>query len=124
MSPQKTESTVTPTRGWPRFSNFRELTISYEGRNEEFPVHPPDLSPTGMFINTAVDFPEGAVLKVRFRLTKSNHPIEVRCEVRYCLPGVGVGVEFIGMSPHDQNAIKSEIRVPVKKLARRKKQPN
>ena len=41
---------------------------------------------------------------------KSSHPIDVRCEVRYCLSGVGVGVEFIGMSPADQDAMASETR--------------
>jgi hypothetical protein len=115
------DSAVTPTRQWPRFSNLKDFTLIYEGRNEEFPVHPPDISPTGMFINTSVNFPEGAVLKVRFRLAKSNHPIEVRCEVRYCLTGVGIGVEFLGLSTKDQKAIKDETRIPVKKRARRKK---
>jgi hypothetical protein len=77
-----------------------------------FLVRPPDISPTGMFINTAADFPEGAILKVSFRLAKSNHPINVRCEVRYCLPSVGVGVEFIGLSNEDQKAIAKETRTP------------
>jgi hypothetical protein len=98
------------TRRWPRFSNIKDLYLSYEGRSELFPVHPPDISPTGMFINTAADFPEDAILKVSFRLAKSNHPIVVRCEVRYCLAGVGVGVEFIDMSSTDQHAIAKETR--------------
>jgi PilZ domain len=99
-------------RTWPRHSNLKDLSVSYEGRNEVFPVHLPDISPTGMFINTGVDFPEGAILKVSFRLAKSNHPIDVRCEVRFCLTGVGVGVEFIGMLPANQVAIAKEIRAP------------
>jgi hypothetical protein len=65
-----------------------------------------------MFINTAADFPEGAILKVSFRLAKSNHPINVRCEVRYCLTGVGIGVEFVGMSSEDQKAIAKETHTP------------
>jgi PilZ domain len=77
-----------------------------------FLVRPPDISPTGMFINTAADFPEGAILKVSFRLAKSNRPIAVRCEVRYCLPSVGVGVEFIGLSNEDQKAIAKETHTP------------
>jgi len=99
-------------RKWPRFSNLKDLSLSYEGRSEIFSIRPPDISPTGMFINTAADFPEGAILKVSFRLAKSNHPIDVRCEVRYCLSGVGVGVEFVGMSPIDQQAIAKETRTP------------
>jgi len=107
----KTASAV-PTRKWPRYSNLKDLSLTYEGRSDVFPIRPPDISPTGMFINTAADFPEGAILKVSFRLAKSNHPINVRCEVRYCLPGVGVGVEFVDMSTEDQKAIAKETHSP------------
>jgi hypothetical protein len=65
-----------------------------------------------MFINTSADFPEGAILKVSFRLAKSNHPIDTRCEVRYCLSGVGIGVEFVDMHPDDQKAIAKETHTP------------
>lgn len=121
MNPGKKETVPTPTRQWPRFSNLKDLYVTYEGRSEAFPIHPPDISPAGMFINTAANFPEGTVLKVRFRLAKSDHPIEVRCEVRYCLPGVGVGIEFLNLPLRDQKAIKDEIRVPLKSRPRRKK---
>jgi hypothetical protein len=96
------------SRKWPRYSNLKDLSLSYEGRSEVFPIRPPDISPTGMFINTSADFPEGAILKVSFRLAKSNHPIDTRCEVRYCLSGVGIGVEFVDMHPNDQKAIAKE----------------
>jgi hypothetical protein len=99
-------------RKWPRYSNLKDLCLIYEGRSEVFSIRPPDISPTGMFINTDADFPEGAILKVSFRLTKSNYPISVRCEVRYCLSGVGIGIEFIDMHPGDQKAIARETRVP------------
>jgi PilZ domain-containing protein len=105
-------ASAVPTRKWPRYSNLKDLSLSYEGRSDVFPIRPPDISPTGMFINTAADFPEGAILKVGFRLAKSNYPINVRCEVRYCLTGVGVGVEFIGMSNEDQKAIAKETHTP------------
>jgi len=36
-----------------------ELSMIYEGATEEVAVRPPDLSPHGMFINTANEFPEG-----------------------------------------------------------------
>jgi hypothetical protein len=62
-----------------------------------------------MFLNTATLFPEGTVLKVQFRLANSNHRIDARCEVRYCLPGVGVGVEFVDLDAKDQEAIEAEL---------------
>jgi hypothetical protein len=64
-----------------------------------------------MFINTAKLFPEGAVLKLRFRLSRSGVLIQARCEVRYCLKGVGVGVEFVDISPEFVRAIEDEIGV-------------
>ena len=45
------------------------------------------------------EYPQGAVLKLRFRLSRTGILIETRCEVRYCLKGVGVGVEFVMFLP-------------------------
>jgi hypothetical protein len=110
----------TTTRDRDRFAALKELSLIYEGRSQELPVRAPDISPRGMFINTLDSFPEGAVLKVRFRLARSNHPVQTRCEVRYCLPGVGVGVEFIGMAPSDEKAIREEIQAFTKPRSRRR----
>ena len=62
-----------------------------------------------MFINTADHFPEGAVLKLRFRLYRSRVEVNTRCEVRYCLPGVGVGVEFVQLPTEAARAIENEL---------------
>jgi PilZ domain-containing protein len=109
------------TRELPRYCSLQDLSLTYEGQSENVAVHPPDLSPKGMFINTPVHFPEGSVLKVSFRLARSNHRIETRCEVRYCMPGLGVGVEFIGIPASDQKAISEEIRSLGKRRGRRRK---
>lgn len=109
------------TRELPRYSSLKDLSLTYEGQSESVAVHPPDLSPKGMFINTPVHFPEGSVLKVSFRLARSNHRIETRCEVRYCMPGLGVGVEFIGIAASDQKAISEEIGSLGKRRGRRRK---
>jgi hypothetical protein len=92
-----------------RHSYLSELSVIYEGFAEDICVRPPDLSPRGMFINTKEEYPEGAVLKLRFRLVRSGVVIETRGEVRYCLKGVGVGVEFFGITPEAARAIEEEI---------------
>lgn len=92
-----------------RHSYLSELSVIYEGYAEDISVRPPDLSPNGMFINTKEEYPEGAVLKVRFRLARSGAVIETRAEVRYCLKGVGVGVEFFGITPEAARAIEEEV---------------
>jgi hypothetical protein len=95
----------------PRFSSLRELSVSYEGFSEDIVTRPPDVSARGMFINTSRKFPEGAVLNVNFRLALTGVEIRSRCEVRYCLPGVGVGVEFVEISPESVRAIEEEVKL-------------
>jgi hypothetical protein len=92
-----------------RYPQFSELSMIYEGFEEDIAVRPPDLSPHGMFVNTGKQYPEGAVLKLRFRLLRTGILVQTRCEVRYCLKGVGVGVEFVDMSPEFVRAIEEEI---------------
>jgi hypothetical protein len=91
-------------------SHYRELFITYEGFSEEIPLRPPDLSVQGMFIQTGRRFPEGAVLKIRFRLARSLYEVIARGEVRYCLPGVGLGIEFVEISPKARRAIQEELQ--------------
>ncbi len=92
-----------------RVNSVRKITISYEGRDEIIVVKPPDLSRGGMFINTSQSFPEGAVLNLRFELLLTGAQIETRCEVRYCQPTIGVGVQFIGLSHAAARSIELEI---------------
>jgi hypothetical protein len=92
-----------------RYPHLTELSMNYEGQTEDISVRPPDLSPHGMFVNTDRDLPEGAILKLKFRLARTGVLINVRCEVRYCLKGVGVGVEFVDIAPDAVAAIESEI---------------
>src|SRR4051794_20031251 len=97
------------SRNGDRFRGYSDLAIVYEGSSEEIPVRVPDVSTTGMFINTARHFTEGAVIKVHFRLIRSDREINTRAEVRYCLSGVGIGIQFLDISPDDQAAIEQEI---------------
>jgi hypothetical protein len=92
----------------PRTANYRDLSMSYEGLEEELPVRAPDLSATGLFINTPRYFAEGSVLNLSFRLARSGREVKARAEVRYCLAGVGIGVEFVEISAEDQDAIEFE----------------
>jgi hypothetical protein len=86
---------VGSVRQHPRQSQLSDVCITYEGSSENIIVRPPDISLRGMFINKAKNFPQGAILKLSFRLNQSGYKIRTRCEVRYCLPDVGIGVEFV-----------------------------
>lgn len=111
MSPVDNEKTWSAARLAPRVSSLRDLSVTYEGRSEEIALKPPDISTRGMFVNTTHNFPEGAVLNVQFRLGHSGVQISSRAEVRYCLPGVGVGIEFVDISPDAIKAIENEVEL-------------
>jgi len=108
MHPVKERKQRVSVRSGQRYSMYRELALTYEGSSENVPVRAPDVSIYGMFINTAQSFPEGAVVKVHFTLSKTNYEVDIRAEVRYCLPGVGIGVEFIDVTPEAQSKIEQE----------------
>ncbi|MGA7852713.1 MAG: PilZ domain-containing protein [Candidatus Acidiferrales bacterium] len=93
-----------------RVHSIREISVKYEGADDPVVTRVPDISTGGMFINTPRRFPEGAVLDLRFRLEYTGAEVQTRGEVRYCLPGVGVGVEFIGIPESALRAILAEIR--------------
>jgi PilZ domain len=100
---------------------LREITVNYEGQDERTLVKAPDLSPNGMFISTSRRFPEGAVLNLQFRMAVTNAVVRTRCEVRYCLPGVGVGVEFIGIEPEAKRNIERELELALSEGKPRKR---
>ena len=108
---------ASPVRSSPRIYSLREIAITYEGQNAQIVVKPPNVSTRGMFINTHRTFPEGAVLNLRFTLVLTGAEVRTRGEVRYCQPGVGVGVEFVGLSAEAVKIIEREIALSAGGLA-------
>jgi hypothetical protein len=98
-------------RNFDRYKYITDLSITYEGYGEEVRLHTPDISSRGMFIHTSLDLPEGSIIRVKFRLRGSGQEVVARSEVRYCLPGVGIGVEFVEISPDARQAISDELAV-------------
>ena len=107
---EKAQKAIIPTRREPRIQHLNELYLCYEGGGAEIFIRVPDLSPHGMFVNTSTHFPEGAVVNLRFSLTHSNVEVQTRGEVRYCLPGTGIGVEFLGLDAKSKQAIEKELK--------------
>src|SRR5579863_4949390 len=112
MSPRNNGNGHPLQRREDRYNGYvRNFSVVYECSMEGITFRAPDISPRGMFINTPNHLPEGAVLRVSFQLPRSNYEILARCEVRYCLPGVGIGVEFVDISRDAQRAIEDEIQL-------------
>jgi len=103
----------------PRIQQLTELHMTYEGVRSEIPIRPPDTSLHGTFVNTSTHFAEGAVVYLRFRLTQSNMEVQTRGEVRYCLDGIGIGVEFIGIEAIARHATEEEIKASTKSRTRK-----
>jgi hypothetical protein len=109
-----------------RIHSIRQIAVQYEGAEERIISRVPDVSTTGMFINTSRNYAEGAVLNLSFCLALSGLEVQARGEVRYSLPGVGVGVQFVDIAENAIHSIEREIQLsrntrrPVRKVTRRK----
>lgn len=109
-----------------RIHSIRQIAVQYEGTEERIISRVPDVSTTGMFINTSRQYAEGAVLNLSFCLALSGLEVHARGEVRYSLPGVGAGVQFIDISENAIHSIEREIQLsrrtqrPARKVSPRK----
>ncbi|MGZ4826402.1 MAG: PilZ domain-containing protein [Terriglobales bacterium] len=95
-------------RAMPRIF-YRDLKITYNRCAERVETRSPDLSPKGMFINTPRTFARGAQLTLQFELLRAGVMVHTVGEVRYCLVGVGIGVEFVHLPEYARAAIEMEL---------------
>lgn len=88
---------------------YHDLKIMYDGMTDWVEVRSRDLTPEGMFVNTSREFRQGAHMKLCFELLRTGLVIQAMGDVRYCLPGVGVGVEFVNLPACARAAIEEEL---------------
>ncbi|MEW6126101.1 MAG: DUF4388 domain-containing protein [Acidobacteriota bacterium] len=63
-----------------------------------------DISITGLFIDSLAHLAIGSILKMRFVVL--GLPMEIEGEVRYCMPQVGMGIQFLKLKPEQEYAIR------------------
>jgi c-di-GMP-binding flagellar brake protein YcgR len=69
-----------------------------------------DLSLGGMYLETVNSFPVGDAVTVRFKLRHTDEqPIRIKARVLYAHEGVGVGLTFVELNPHDREALEKFI---------------
>ena len=90
---------------------YGDLKIVYDGMADVVYERTPDLTTCGMFINTPHSYPTGAQLKLRFDLLRTGVFIQALGDVRYCLPGIGVGVHFVDLPEYARAAIETELEI-------------
>jgi hypothetical protein len=66
-----------------------------------------DLSLDGVFIDSMLWLPIGSTLKVKFKI--QDREIRAIGEVRYFMPHVGMGVQFIDLDSYDRDVIESVV---------------
>jgi c-di-GMP-binding flagellar brake protein YcgR len=66
-------------------------------------VHTSNLSLGGMLVETMNPLWLGAEFRARILL--GAKPVEVDCAVKRVIPGVGMGVEFVGLKPADRERL-------------------
>lgn len=76
-----------------------------------------DVSTGGLYIDCMVTFRVGEQLKLQFGL--GEHKFRVSGEVRHCREGVGMGVQFLGLSAAEQQQIRDFIAPRLRPTATR-----
>ena len=100
---------------------YHDLKIIYDGMTDIVDERSPDLSTSGMFINTPRSYPTGAQVQLRFDLLRTGVNVEALGNVRYCLTGIGVGVQFVDLPEFARAAIEKELEILKKSEVRTKK---
>jgi hypothetical protein len=90
---------------------YRDLKIVYDGMADVVCERSPDLSTSGMFINTSRAYPPGAQIRLRFDLLRTGYIVRAQGEVRYCLPDIGIGVQFANLPEPARAAIEKELEI-------------
>jgi hypothetical protein len=62
-----------------------------------------DLSTDGAFVDARTVLPPGSVANLRFTLL--GQEVTARAEVRYSMPGMGMGLRFLDVSPEARDLI-------------------
>jgi hypothetical protein len=80
----------------------RRVTFFCEAHFEGFDVahtnvRLADLSVDGAFVDARTVLPPGAITRVRFTLL--DEEVSAKVEVRYSMPGMGMGIRFLDLSP-------------------------
>jgi hypothetical protein len=85
----------------PRHRITFALELRDERNNIPMRVNATDISGNGCYIETIMPIPVGTNLKVEFFI--EDERIVSTAVVRTCDPGVGMGIEFIGLAPDLQD---------------------
>ena len=101
LSVEKTAASAAPPLPQNRRRFFRHkvaypMEVKDERVNTPLRVSATDISGSGCYIETILPFPKGTTLKAEFWM--ESEKIVTTAVVRACDPGVGMGIEFTGLT--------------------------
>lgn len=69
-----------------------------------------DVSAGGMFVETTVPCEQGARVELRFHLNDGGPVLLAQAEVKYLVPKLGMGVEFVNLSPSERERLENYVK--------------
>ena len=108
---------VSMNRRYPRTYLRTEIWLGQDGIFTRTPEVLRDLSERGAFIQTRQRFSKGSIVSMRFSLPISDRPIYATVVVRHVRNTLGVGVEFLDLSPEDHEELRDFVEGQVARVA-------
>ena len=82
--------------------------VQYEGAGVRAETRISDINVSGVFIDALTPLPEGAVVKLKFKLP-GGHLIVTEGIVVHSQPRIGMGVSFTNLTPEDATLIQEAV---------------
>ena len=84
------------------------VDVYFDGTDATGVASTKDIGLGGLYMNTQMVIPEGAVLTLRIPLS-NDQQVVVNAEVMYSNPGLGVGVRFHGLTEKDRALMERDL---------------
>ncbi len=79
--------------------------VKCEAMNREELLVTRDVSVGGLFLNTKTPLPLESLVALAFSLATGVPPVSCQGKVVYSMPGMGMGVEFAGLSEENRQSL-------------------
>lgn len=102
--------------------NRQQKRIPYNQQaliNNSLLVNAVDISESGVYVHTGRLWPLGNILDISMSI--GSHPVNLKVRVQHCQEGIGMGLEFIDLSPEHKAQLKNFLKELKTKMSAPKK---
>ena len=97
------ETFTNDKRGATRYPLIASAEVTEVESGATFSVRTSDISRTGCYLDMLNPSPKGAQLRVT--ITKGGEVFEATARVAFTVPGLGMGIAFLRVSPQHENVL-------------------